>query len=206
MEYNNSGESKRDPNRDRCLSFTQSATMRPPRRKRRPSTDTDTNTLCISTSYDDLRSFPCERSGSVPPTPSISTPSSFSSPAPLPRIRRHFRQKSTLSVSPSSAPSIIRGSSAIDLSEIAPFGCLQQPDTFGQSVKGFASNLRRRNSFKSGFSSNKWPWMWHKNSGTPTKDSISSNPSPDPVPLKSSGTEFTKLLENTLIQLFYRNL
>jgi hypothetical protein len=81
----------------------------------------------------------------------------------------------------------------MDLSEIAPFGTLQQSDTFQQSVKGFASNLRRRNSFKSSFSSNKWPWMWHKNSGSgggggagpAAKEPVSI---PDPAPLKYSGS------------------
>lgn len=189
------GESKRDPNRDRCLSFTQSATMRPPRRKRRPSVGVDgTDVSRLSStaeSLEDLRPSTVHfgRSGSVPPTPLTHSPlstHSLSSPAPLPRIRRHFRQKSNLSVSPSSAPTITRGSSAIDLSDIAPFGCLQQPDSFQQSVKGFANNLIRRNSFKSGFSSNKWPWMWHKTgSGLPNKDPATIS---EPAPLKYSGS------------------
>ena len=201
-----------DPNhhRDRCSSFTMSsATVRPPRRKRRPSVGVDgaddvvevgSRLSSTAESLDDLRAFPSTqpypggggRAGSVPPVlssthspPSMHT--SSTSPAPFPRIRRHFRQKSMLSVSPSSAPTIVRGSSAIDLSDIAPFGCLQQPDSFQQSVKGFASNLRRRNSFKSGVSANKWPWSWHRSSGGSANKE--PNPSPDPpAPLKYSGS------------------
>lgn len=192
--------------RDRCSSFTMS-NMRPPRRKRRPSVGVDgedgvvevgSRLSSTAESLDDLRAFPATqshpiigggRAGSVPPVLSStpSTPALSTSPAPFPRIRRHFRQRSMLSVSPASAPTIIRGSSAIDLSDIAPFGCLQQPDSFQQSVKGFASNLRRRNSFKSGFSANKWPWSWHRSSGGST--SKEPNPSPDPpAPLKYSGS------------------
>ena len=191
------GGSKEGSNRERCLSFNQS---RPPRRKRRPSVDDVVSVSRLAStaeSLEDVRPTASYRSGSVPPTPLPHSPptsnplsSASSSPAALPRIRRHFRQKSTASLSPSSAPAIIRGSSAMDLSEIAPFGTLQQSDSFQQSVKGFANNLRRRNSFKSNFSSNKWPWMWHKNSntsssGTAAKDPV---PIPDPAPLKYSGS------------------
>lgn len=178
-------------NRERCLSFNQS---RPPRRKRRPSLGIDSNDVTRLTStaesLEDVRPPVAYRSGSVPPTPLPHSPPSHilsSSPAPLPRIRRHFRHKSPASVSPSSVPTIIRGSSAIDLSDIAPFGTLQ--DSFQQSVKGFASNIRRRNSFKSSFTSGKWPWMWHKSNNSSAASASKDQASiPEPAPLKHSGS------------------
>lgn len=177
--------------RARANTLEKSEQIRPPRRKRRSHYDLETSTCtAVSSQHRVPRSEsmpPPSTTTSMmvnnhkcllsPPAASTifeptTTTSMTSPPHPEPRIRRlTTRQKMAFGYpvsQPSSGnntPNITRGSSALDLSDLTPFG------TFGNTgllPKSGSLNRPLRHSVKSSRSpgTHKWNWIWNRASGS----------------------------------------
>ena len=165
--------------RGRANTLEKSEQIRPPRRKRRSSHDFS----AASSGENNSNSMrPRElRSGSVPPNGLLAQSLPLDAPQPLPRLRRSAGRPrlSCQPVKPASQPcsghntpisEIEQGSSALDLSDLTPFG-LRRSDSHATSHH----HQPHRHSVKHSSSRHKWNWIWSKSGKDSNSDS--SNPS-----------------------------
>lgn len=195
--------------------------IRPPRRKRRPSYDVPPVTV-TDQQHQDFRQHGLRSGSVPPmatPMTTQSSPALLSpppaaavqfnsghSPLPMPRIRRlssrqqkiglggGVGQQSCMSQPGSGAntPDIHRGSSALDLSDLTPFGSLHhspQPSSMSSSSASHQQQKSKRVSLKtsrsSGTSSNRWNWIWSRKD---CPDSASTASGTTTMPLKYTGS------------------